>query len=188
MRKLIGMLALIAAASLGFTAQAAEPFKLSSADLKPGGTVANEQVFKGFGCEGGNVSPQLSWSGAPAGTKSFAVLVHDPDAPTGGAGWWHWAVIDIAPTVHELPKGAGASDGSKLPPGARQIKTDFGTPGWGGPCPPPGDRPHHYHITVYALKVPKLDVPADATASLVGYMVLANSIGKARLTGVYGRK
>lgn len=166
----------------------AEQFKPTSPDIKPGGTIAEEQVFNGFGCSGKNISPALKWSGAPKGTKSLALLVHDPDAPTGGAGWWHWLVIDIPAAATELKKDAGKADGSNLPAGAVQIATDFGTPGWGGPCPPPGDKPHRYNFTLHALKVEKLEVPKDAKASLVGFMVNANSIGKATLTGKYGRK
>jgi Raf kinase inhibitor-like YbhB/YbcL family protein len=177
------------AAALAFTTAAhAEKFRLTSPDFKPGGKIADEQVFNGFGCTGKNVSPALKWSGAPKGTKSFALLVHDPDAPTGGAGWWHWVMINIPADVHELKKGAGAASGGELPAGAVQVATDFGAPGWGGPCPPAGDKPHHYHFTVYALKVDKLDLPEGARASLAGFMVNANALGKARLTGIYGRK
>ena len=118
----------------------ADAFKLSSADIKATAPIAEEQVFAGFGCSGKNISPALKWSGAPAGTKSFALLVHDPDAPTGGAGWWHWVVTNIPADATELPKGAGKADGSALPKGAAQIATDFGGPGWGGPCPT--NRPH----------------------------------------------
>ena len=166
----------------------AGPFKLSSADIKTGAPMTDEQVFAGFGCTGKNVSPALTWSGAPKDTKSFALLVHDPDAPTGGAGWWHWAVTNIPADAGELPKGAGKADGSALPKGAAQISTDFGGPGWGGPCPPVGDKPHRYNFTLHALKVDKLDLPQGATAALAGFMINANSIGKATLTGKYGRK
>jgi Raf kinase inhibitor-like YbhB/YbcL family protein len=166
----------------------AQPFKLTSSDIKPNGPIAEEQVFNGFGCTGKNVSPALSWSGAPKGTKSFALLVHDPDAPTGGAGWWHWLVINIPANTTELKKDAGKADGSGLPAGADQVTTDFGSPGWGGPCPPAGDKAHHYHFTLYALKVEKLELPKGANAALAGFMVNANSIGKTTLTGTYGRK
>lgn len=166
----------------------ADQFKLSSADIKGDATIADEQVFEGFGCTGKNVSPILTWSGAPKETRSFALLVHDPDAPTGGAGWWHWVVTNIPPTVVELPKGAGKADGAALPKGAAQVATDFGGPGWGGPCPPVGDKPHHYNFTLHALKVEKLDLPPGATASLAGFMINANSIGKATLTGRYARR
>lgn len=162
-------------------------FKLTSPDIKPGGMIGQEQVFNGFGCTGRNVSPALRWSGAPRDTKSFALLLHDPDAPTGGAGWWHWIVYNIPAGTTELPKGAGKTDGSALPPGAASGVTDYGAAGYGGPCPPEGDKPHRYIFTLYALKVDKLDVPKDAKASLIGFMVNANAIGKAMLTGMYGR-
>lgn len=182
---------LIIAAFFGFAlagAAQAGSFKLASSDIQPNATIADAQVFNGFGCTGQNVSPALKWTGAPAGAKSFALQVHDPDAPTGGAGWWHWVVVNIPATATELPQGAGTADGNALPAGAQQIRTDFGAPGWGGPCPPVGDKPHRYHITIHALKVDKLELPKDATASLAGYMINANSIGKATLTGRYGRK
>jgi hypothetical protein len=159
----------------------AAAFELNSPDIAPGATIAEKFVFKGFGCEGGNLSPALDWSGAPEGTKSFALLVHDPDAPTGGAGFWHWLVIDIPADVHSLAQGAA------VPAGAKEISTDFGAPGYGGPCPPKGDQPHHYNFTLYALKVAKLDLPAKASASLAGFMVNANALAKATLTGVYSR-
>jgi hypothetical protein len=162
-------------------------FKLISPDIKPNGPIAMEQVFNGFGCSGQNISPALKWSGAPADTKSFALLVHDPDAPTGGAGWWHWVVLNIPASASELRKDAGRADGSNLPFGCWQVNTDFGGPGWGGPCPPAGDKPHRYHFTLYALKVDRLDV-TGASASLAGYMVNGNAIAKARLTGKFGRK
>lgn len=177
----------VAALALAGSAHA-DAFKLSSVDIKPNAPMAEEQVFNGFGCSGKNVSPALKWSGAPKDTKSFALLVHDPDAPTGGAGWWHWVVTNIPADAMELVKGAGKADGSALPKGAAQINTDFGGPGWGGPCPPAGDKPHRYNITLHALKVDKLDLPVGATASLAGFMINANSIGKATLTGKYGRK
>lgn len=181
------LLAFTAGIALAGAAQA-QHFRLSSSDFKRNGTIAMEQVFNGFGCKGGNISPELKWSGAPRGTRSFAVFVHDPDAPTGGAGWWHWLVLNIPATVHELKKDAGKTDGSNLPAGAVQVTTSFGAPGWGGPCPPVGDRPHRYHFTVYALKVEKIDLPQGATAELAGYMVNGNAIGKARLTGRFGRR
>lgn len=167
-------------------APAAASFTLSSSDISPGGKIAEAQVFNGFGCKGGNISPALSWSGVPAGTRSFALLVHDPDAPTG-SGWWHWVVYNIPAGISSLPAGAGDPKKSLLPQGAVQGRTDFGTAGYGGPCPPPG-KPHHYYFRLYALKVPKLDLPADASAAMVGFSARSEAIGKpAELLGVYGR-
>ena len=181
--------AIAVACGIAFSGAAfpADPmFNLSSPDIKGKPMIAEEQVFNGFGCSGKNISPALNWSAAPKGTKSFALLTHDPDAPTGGAGWWHWVVINIPADTAALAKGAGKADGSGLPKGAAQVNTDFGGPGWGGPCPPPG-KPHRYNFTLHALKVEKLDIPSGATASLAGFMINANSIGKASFTGTYGR-
>ena len=179
---------LIAAAVLGGAACAVQAagFALSSPTIKPGSMLTEAQVFKGFGCEGKNVSPALKWSGAPSGTKSYAVTVYDPDAPTG-SGWWHWVVYNIPASATELPEGAGGADGKGLPAGTAQGRTDFGAPGFGGACPPPGDKPHRYIFTVYALKTDKIDVPADATAALVGFMINANKLGKASFEAKYGR-
>lgn len=190
MRTLV--LTLAACATL---AHAAEPtpasakdaaFTLTSAAFAPGGMLTNEQVYDGFGCTGGNVSPALAWSDAPAGTKSFALMVHDPDAPTG-SGWWHWVVYNLPASAHSLPAGAGSADGKHLPAGATQGRTDFGTIGYGGACPPQGDKPHRYEFRLYALKVEKLEVPADATAALIGFMVRANAIGMTETHAIYGR-
>jgi Raf kinase inhibitor-like YbhB/YbcL family protein len=172
---------------LATTATGGGQFTLSSSDFSPGGKLADEQAFDGMGCTGRNLSPELRWSNAPAGTKSFALMLHDPDAPTGGAGWWHWIAFDIPATVTELAKGAGKPDGSAMPRGAQTVANDYGQPGYGGPCPPEGDKPHRYVFTVYALKVDKLGVPKDANASTAGFMINANAIGKASVTGMYGR-
>jgi Raf kinase inhibitor-like YbhB/YbcL family protein len=178
----VGLLALL----VNVGADAAETaFKLTSPTVKPASTLSNAQVFNGFGCSGQNISPALKWSGAPADTKSFAVTVYDPDAPTG-SGWWHWVVYDIPATAAELSERAG-NTGGKLPPGAMQGHTDFGSTGYGGPCPPAGDKPHRYIFTVYALKTDKLDVPADATAAFIGFMIHGNRIASASFTARYGR-
>jgi hypothetical protein len=160
-------------------------FTLSSPDLAEGKTIAAAQVFNGFGCSGGNISPALSWSNPPAGTRSFALLVHDPDAPTG-SGWWHWVVYNIPANTAALPAGAGDPKRSLMPKGAVQGRTDYGSVGYGGPCPPPGS-PHHYNFTLYALKVPKLEVPEGASAALIAFNVRAHALAEAQLTGLYGR-
>ncbi|MHB8622197.1 MAG: YbhB/YbcL family Raf kinase inhibitor-like protein [Sulfuricaulis sp.] len=164
----------------------ASGFKLSSPQIKANGTIPKSFEFNGFGCSGDNKSPALKWTGAPKGTKSFAVTVYDPDAPTG-SGWWHWVVIDIPGNTTELAAGAGVANSTSLPNDAVQIRDDYGVAAWGGTCPPQGDKPHRYIFTVYALKVDKLDIPADATAALTGFMIRANTIGKASFTAKYGR-
>ncbi len=162
----------------------AQTFTLSSPDI--GGQATLREVFNGFGCTGDNVSPALNWSNAPAGTKSFALTMYDPDAPTG-SGFWHWVVFDLPADQKSLPAGAGSASGEGLPPGATQGKTDFNTTGYGGPCPPPGDRPHRYILTVHALGIDKLGLPSDTPAALVGFNVNANSLAKASLLFYYGR-
>ena len=176
----------LALVSLPLAALAAGTFTLESAEVKPGATIAAAQLYKGFGCDGANVSPSLAWKNAPAGTKSFGVTVYDPDAPTG-SGWWHWIVFNIPADVTSLPAGVGNPASGQTPKGAVQSKSDFGKPGYGGPCPPQGDKPHRYIFTLWALKTDKLSVDANASGALVGFMVHANQIGKTELTGKYGR-
>jgi Raf kinase inhibitor-like YbhB/YbcL family protein len=160
--------------------------KLSSPELKQGGMIKAEQVFNGFGCTGGNVSPALKWSGAPAGTKSFALTVYDPDAPTG-SGWWHWVVFNIPAAASELPKNAGDTGANMAPAGSVQSRTDFGKPGWGGPCPPQGDKPHRYIFTIYALDLDHLDADADSSAALVGFYLHFHTLAKASIMAKFGR-
>jgi Raf kinase inhibitor-like YbhB/YbcL family protein len=160
-------------------------FTLSSTDIAPGGTIPQAQIYNGMGYKGGNVSPALSWSGAPAGTRSFALMVHDPDAPTG-SGWWHWVVYNIPPDTAALAAGAGDPNRNLMPRGAVQGRTDFGTPGYGGPAPPPG-KPHRYYFRLFALQAATLDIPADASAAVVGFTVHAQAIGEpAVLMGLFG--
>ncbi len=160
-------------------------FTLTSPDVKPGALMDKKFEFNSFGCAGENKSPVLRWNGAPKTAKAFAVTVYDPDAPSG-SGWWHWSVINIPADVTELKADAGAVGGANLPVGASQVRTDYGVAAWGGTCPPQGDKPHRYIFTVYALK-DKLDIPGDATAALAGFMINANTLGKASLTAKYGR-
>ena len=175
----------VALATTSLAAADAGQLTLTSPQIRQGKTIPAEQVYSGFGCSGQNISPALSWSGAPAGTKSFALMVHDPDAPTG-SGFWHWIVYDIPPETTSLPADAGDPKKKLLPATAVQGRSDFGTAGYGGPCPPPG-KPHHYHFRLYALKVAKLAVPADATAALIGFNVNANKLAETDLVGLYGR-
>lgn len=168
------------------TAATAGDFRLTSPDVQAAGQIDERHVYDGFGCSGDNVSPALRWDNVPEGTKSFALMVHDPDAPTG-SGWWHWVVWNIPAAVRELPAGAGAADGSGLPAGAVQGRTDFGAPGYGGPCPPPGSAPHRYFFRLHALSVERLDLPADATAAFVGFNVNGTTLAVAELVPVYAR-
>ncbi|AOV96508.1 kinase inhibitor [Edwardsiella hoshinae] len=163
----------------------AQDFTLSSPDMHAGQQMSNQQVFAGFGCQGDNRSPALSWSGAPKGTKSFAITAYDPDAPTG-SGWWHWTVVNIPADVHHLPANAGAQNSTQLPSGAVQGRNDFGYAGFGGVCPPAGDKPHRYHFTVWALKTDKLPIDNASSGALVGFMLNANKLATAQLVPVYG--
>jgi hypothetical protein len=184
---LMNRLAILCLAAVPAAAFGAGPFTVESTEVKPNATIAAAQVFKGFGCDGGNMSPSLAWKNAPAGTRSFAVTVYDPDAPTG-SGWWHWIMFNIPAQVTALPAGAGNPASGQVPKGAVQSKTDFGTQGYGGPCPPQGDKPHRYVFTVYALKVDKIDADENASGAMVGFMLNANKLDKASFTATYGRK
>ncbi len=177
------VLAFVVFAILAGTAAA---FDLTSPDkdVKTGHPMTRVQEYKGYGCNGDNLSPALEWKNAPAGTRSFAVTVYDPDAPTG-SGWWHWVVYDIPRTATGLPAGAGTL--AALPAGAKQGRNDYGEHNYGGACPPAGDRPHHYVFTVYALKVDKLNVPDDASAAAIGFNIQSNRLGLAKLTTTYSR-
>lgn len=176
-----------AAALLPLATLAADKFALESAEVKPNVRIADAQIYKGFGCEGRNISPSLTWRDPPPGTKSFAVTVYDPDAPTG-SGWWHWVVFNIPADVRSLPAGAGNPASPRMPKAAVQSVTDFGTPGYGGPCPPRGDRPHRYIFTVHALKVDKLDLDEKAMPALVGFMLAHNRLARATFTATYSRR
>lgn len=168
--------------SLGLAATflLADNFTLKSSDLK--GQLTNKQVFSGFGCSGENVSPQLSWENAPKGTKSFAVTVYDPDAPTG-SGWWHWVVFDISKNKFTLPAGFGNTESKD----AIQSITDYGKSSFGGACPPVGDKAHRYIFTVYALDVETLGLDKNANAALVGFYLNSHSLAKASIISYYGR-
>ncbi len=169
----------IAAAPAG-----AAQFTLTSPDIKPGSMIGSKFVFNSFGCSGQNISPALSWSGAPAGTKSFVLTVYDPDAPTG-SGFWHWVMYNIPAGTTALPEGAGTP--GKEPAGAVQNTSDYGAPGYGGPCPPKGDKPHRYIFTLFATKADKLEVPPNPTDAVVGFVTHFATIGKASFTARYGQ-
>ncbi|MCP3700467.1 MAG: YbhB/YbcL family Raf kinase inhibitor-like protein [Aliivibrio sp.] len=177
--KFMQIISIVLLTLVTFSSQA---FELKSNDVTEGKSLKVAQVFKGWGCTGKNLSPELSWSNPPKGTKSYAVTMYDPDAPTG-SGWWHWVVINIPANQTNLAENSGEKGGRLLPKGASMISNSFGYRGFGGACPPPNSKPHNYEITVYALDTDKLvDVPADATAAWAGFFILEHAIGKAVLT------
>jgi Raf kinase inhibitor-like YbhB/YbcL family protein len=146
-------------------------FSLTSTDLKQGKPIP----MQFWGCTDTGISPQLAWSGAPAGTQSYAVTLFDPDAPTG-SGFWHWQAWDIPAGTTSLPQNA------TLPAGAVNGRNDGGGFGYTGPCPPVGDLTHHYRITVIALDVPSLELPADTPDAVVGFVIGEHAIGSGTLT------
>ncbi|GAB3507091.1 YbhB/YbcL family Raf kinase inhibitor-like protein [Emticicia fontis] len=174
----VSLFAILLISSFSF----AQNFTLKSNDL--GGQATQKEFFNSFGCTGQNISPQLSWAGVPQGTQSFAITIYDKDAPTG-SGWWHWVVFNIPANVTELKAGAGDISKSIAPKECVQSITDFGKPGYGGPCPPPG-APHEYLITVYALKT-KLDLDKNASPAMVGFNINANTLAKASIV-MYGQR
>jgi len=157
-------------------------FTLSSSDLS--GQLTKTQEFNGFGCSGKNVSPKLTWKDAPKGTKSFAITMYDPDAPTG-SGWWHWSVFNIPASTTEIATNATRSN--LLPRGSIEGTNDYGIVGFGGACPPKGDGFHTYVITVYALDIKKLDIDEKTNQAIVGYMINAHTIEKSSLVSYYKR-
>ena len=162
-------------------------FVVSSSDPKLVASVPLIYTAKAFGCSGGNTSPELHWSGAPAGTLSFVVTLFDPDERSTPSGWWHWVLYDLPKNTESLPQGAGAEHSSALPEGSMQGRTDLGEDAYHGPCPAKGDPPHRYVFTVYALNVAKLPVPPDSSGGMVTSIVQEHLLGKAVLVAHYGR-
>ncbi len=152
------------------------PLTISSADFQNGGSIA-----KKFTCDGADVSPELSWSNAPAGTKSFALIADDPDAPVGT--WTHWVIFDLPPTAQSLPENVNKVD--ELPGGGRQGRNDFRKIGYGGPCPPPG-KPHRYFFKLYAVDR-VLDLKPGASKQEVEQALQGHILAQAELMGKYGR-
>ncbi len=159
-------------------------FTLTSPELS--GQLSDDQVYSGFGCKGNNMSPALTWTDAPEQTKSFAVTVYDPDAPTN-SGWWHWLIFDIDADVQSLPRNAGDAKGTLAPEGSIQSITDFGQVGFGGACPPVGDSAHRYIFTVYALDIPTLNLDTTTPPAQVGYFLNRHAIAKASVLAYYRR-
>ncbi|MFC9894638.1 YbhB/YbcL family Raf kinase inhibitor-like protein [Nocardia sp. NPDC127579] len=158
-------------------------FLVTSADFAEGETFGNDQVSGVFGAGGKDISPELSWSGFPPETKSFAVTVFDPDAPTA-SGFWHWAVANIPVGTTSLPSGAG-SEGGSLPAGAVTLRNDGGFPGYVGAAPPQGHGPHRYFVVVHAVDVEELEIDANGTPAFLGFNLFFHTLGRATLIGKY---
>lgn len=167
-------------------AHAQANFIVTSPMLADGATMPPGQILNRSGCHGGNRSPALAWTAPPPGTKSLAITMYDPDAPTG-SGWWHWTVFNLSPSTRAFSEGQSEAGGTGLPSGAVQGRTDFGTSGYGGPCPPAGDRPHHYIITIWALNIDRLPLDKIAPGGMLGLCLSQHVVGKATLTVLYGR-
>jgi Raf kinase inhibitor-like YbhB/YbcL family protein len=159
-------------------------FDLTSTDVTDGEVLPTAQVSGIFGAGGSDTSPQLSWSGFPAETKSFAVTVYDPDAPTG-AGFWHWAVADIPASVTSLDAGAGDDEGSALPTGAIQLRNDASLARYLGAAPPAGHGKHTYYVAVHALDVESLGITADATPAFLGFNMSGHTLARAVIAPWY---
>ncbi len=153
-------------------------FTLNSSDVRDGEAFPSDQ--RGAGAGGKDISPQLSWSGAPTGTKSFAVTMFDPDAPTP-SGFWHWVVVGIPANVTSLPRNAGTLEGAALPRGAAQLPNDVRTAGYIGAAPPKDHGAHRYFIVVHALDVETLPVPADGTPAYLSFVMLEHTLARATL-------
>lgn len=159
-------------------------FTVTSTDCADGRPLATPHVSGVMGAGGEDRSPQLSWSGFPEGTRSFAVTVYDPDAPTA-SGFWHWAVANIPASVTELPSGAGDKDTPRLPEGALQLRNDGGFAGYVGAAPPPGHGPHRYFVVVHAVDTEKLGVDADATPAVLGFNLFSHTLARATMVATY---
>ncbi|MBQ8847911.1 MAG: YbhB/YbcL family Raf kinase inhibitor-like protein [Candidatus Gastranaerophilales bacterium] len=155
-------------------------FRVISKELKHNDTLPNAQVLNAYGCNGGNVSPELSWINVPNNTKSFAIVCHDPDAPKEN-GWYHWLVVNIPNTYTSIKQGEKIKE-------SLETITDFKTTGYGGACPPVGHGIHHYHFTVYALDVEKLDVKQNEKPTEVEKKIISHAIAKSTITGLFERK
>jgi Raf kinase inhibitor-like YbhB/YbcL family protein len=160
-------------------------FTLESGDVAHDQHMSDAHVYSGWGMTGQNISPHLLWHGFPAETKSFAVTLYDPDAPTG-SGFWHMVLLDVPASVTELPAGAVGEDTSRLPPGAFCVRNDYGSKDFGGAAPPAGHPPHRYVFAVHALDVDSLGVDSDISPAVAGFNVGFNTIARAVMIPVYG--
>jgi Raf kinase inhibitor-like YbhB/YbcL family protein len=160
-------------------------FTVTSTDVTDGQQMPEAQAFSAASDNAGNTSPQLSWSGAPDGTKSYAVTCFDPDAPTP-SGFWHWVLVDLPADTTSLDAGAGSA-GAALPGNAYHVRNDYGTKDFGGAFPPEGDRPHRYYFVVHAVDVESLGLNDDASPAYVSFTLLGHTLARAIVTPTYQR-
>jgi Raf kinase inhibitor-like YbhB/YbcL family protein len=185
--RLLGAVSVACIAATSAVAAPKSKFVLTSSDPQLAISVPLIYTAKAFGCSGGNLSPELHWSGALAGTQSFVVTLFDRDERSTPSGWWHWVLYNLPKNVSSLPQGAGAEHSRALPAGALQGRTDLGENAYHGPCPAKGDPPHRYVFTVYALNVAKLPVAPDSSGAMVTSIVQEHLLGKAVFVAHYGR-
>jgi Raf kinase inhibitor-like YbhB/YbcL family protein len=164
-----------------FLPQVAE-FSVTSQDISDGAMLPKAQVSETIGGE--DTSPQLTWSGFPAETRSFAVTCYDPDAPTA-SGFWHWAVADLPVDTTELPADAGNPDAGLLPSSALVLRNDAGTARYVGAAPPNGHGTHRYFFVIHAVDVESLGIGADATPAFLGFTLFSHTVGRAAIVCVY---
>ena len=159
-------------------------FHLSSDDVADGAPMPAAYAFSGAADGAENLSPHLSWSGAPDGTQSYVVTCFDPDAPTP-SGFWHWALVDVPASVTSLDRGAGSAGAQ--PGGAFHVRSDWGGKEYGGAYPPDGDRAHRYYFVVHAVDVPTLGVDDEASAAVVSFNLAFHTLGRAIITPTFQR-
>jgi Raf kinase inhibitor-like YbhB/YbcL family protein len=177
----------IAALSFGLAQADAPTLTLMSPDFRADSPIPEIHAFNSDSCTGQDRSPALSWKGAPSGTKSYVITMFDLDERGSPSGWWHWVVYNIPATTTQLPENAGAQKDGKLPAAATRGKTDYGTTAYDGPCPGKGEPPHRYLITLYALRVDKLPLPAQSSGAMVTITARDFTLAKATVTARYGR-
>jgi Raf kinase inhibitor-like YbhB/YbcL family protein len=177
----------VATLAVSLVQAGAPTLTLTSPDFRADSPISEVHVFNSDGCTGQDRSPALSWQGAPAGTKSYVITMFDLDERGSPSGWWHWVLYNIPATTAGLPENAGAEKDGKLPAGATRGKTDYGTTAYDGPCPGKGEPPHRYLITLYALRVEKLSLPAESSGAMVTITARDFTLAKASVTARYGR-
>ncbi len=175
-----------AVVALAILAGPASAFEISSPAVGSDGIIPLKYTANIFGCSGSNVSLPLVWKDVPAGAKSLALTMYDPDAPTG-SGFWHWTIANMPPDTMGLAEGAGVAGNGKLPEGAMQGRNDAGTAAYFGPCPPEGDKPHRYVFTIFAVRTDKIGIDDGTSGAVVGFQLHFNTIDKASVTYTYGR-